>query len=57
MDGCKKQMRDMRRKAMFWLGYSTQEVADAEGVTKQSMISWRECRGVVCNKANRGIER
>lgn len=52
-----KVMRDMRRKGMFWLGYSTQEVADAEGVKKGTIVSWRECRGVVCNKANRGIER
>lgn len=38
--------RDLRRAAMFAVGYTTQEVADAEGVIKNTIVSWRKHRGI-----------
>lgn len=41
--------RDLRRKAMFYLGWTQQEIADHEGVIKNTIVSWRKCRGIKPN--------
>ncbi len=41
--------RDQRRARMFASGMTTQEVATAEGVTKNTMRDWRLCRGIAPN--------
>ncbi len=42
-------LRDLRRTAMFWLGMSTQQVADAESVVKNTMVDWRKHRKIQPN--------
>lgn len=47
------KLRDLRRKAMFWCGLSSREIAVLEGVNKNSLADWRKARGVKCNYVNR----
>lgn len=41
--------RDLRRRAMFYLGWTQQEIADHDGVSKMAIWSWRKCRGIKPN--------
>lgn len=41
---------DLQRWELYKAGFYDQEIADFQGVSKKSIVSWRKCRNLPPNK-------